>query len=559
MTPLSRLRRFLAFARHIPPRRIARRLVLTLRRRLGDIALLRAESPAAPPRSATFPPPLFAPRAALAPRRDGADIIFDFLGVETRMAAGVVDWTARPDRLWRMTLHYMEWLEGADDALFFTLVAQWLAAHDPKRRGAWRDSWTPYALALRVRVWLEELARRGAYAPPELRARMEASAAAQLRWLESNLETDIGGNHLVADITTLLLGAAYFSGDEPARWRALGLRLLAQELQTQILPDGAHYERSPSYQCQILADLLRCRQALGEDPLDGRLDAALRGLAQAVADLVHPDGAVAQFNDSGLMMARAPADCLAAYEALFRERPAPRAVFAFPHAGWFGARFGGDYIVADCGRIAPDDLPAHGHGDALSFEFSIAGRRIFVDQGVFEYVAGEKRDISRAAASHNTLALEGVDQAAFFGAFRCGRRPNVVLRAFEARADGFTLEGAHDGYAHLPGRPVHVRRFDVRPQAIVVEDRIEGACARDACVGLLLHPDIEATIDGQVALLAARDDPERVLIRLEASQPLALHSAVWWPDMGGERATSRIVFDMPSAEPVARFLLSKPA
>ena len=57
--------------------------------------------------------------------------------------------------------------------------------------------------------------------------------------------------------------------------------------------------------------------------------------------------------------------------------------------GYFGARLGDDYLVVDCGRIGPDDLPAHAHGDVLSFELSIAGHRIIVDQGVYEYVAGD--------------------------------------------------------------------------------------------------------------------------------------------------------------------------
>jgi uncharacterized heparinase superfamily protein len=46
------------------------------------------------------------------------------------------------------------------------------------------------------------------------------------------------------------------------------------------------------------------------------------------------------------------------------------------------------YLVADCGRISPADLPAHGHGDVLSSERSVKGHRIIVDQGVYEYFAG---------------------------------------------------------------------------------------------------------------------------------------------------------------------------
>ena len=122
-------------------------------------------------------------------------------------------------------------------------------------------------------------------------------------------------------------------------------------------------------------------------------------------------------------MAYSPGECLDAFEALFGERPAPRASFAFGAAGYYGWRSGDDFLVADCGRIGPDDLPAHAHGDILSFEWSLRGERIIVDPGVYEYVAGPRRAASRSAASHNTLCFDGLDQADFFGAFRCGRRP----------------------------------------------------------------------------------------------------------------------------------------
>jgi hypothetical protein len=116
-------------------------------------------------------------------------------------------------------------------------------------------------------------------------------------------------------------------------------------------------------------------------------------------------------------------------------------VFAFPDAGYFGMRTQSSYLVADCGRIAPDDLPAHGHGDVLSFEWSVKGHRIIVDQGVYEYIAGPRRRQSQTAMSHNTLCLEDADQAEFYSSFRRGRRPNVDVKNYNAHAAGFVLEG----------------------------------------------------------------------------------------------------------------------
>lgn len=550
----KKMRRALAFVRHMPFSKLARRVDLDLRRRLRD----RLPSPArptarpAPSRAQNPPAPLFAPRAALAPKRQGDRWSFEFLARAIGMAGPRIDWGApapgAAHQLWRMNLHYMEYLEGVDDDAWAALVEDWIEANPATRPSAWRDSWNSYALSLRVVVWLQELTRRGDRLPAKTRVRAAASAAKQLTFLERNLETDIGGNHLIKNIKALVWASAFFIGPEAERWRAIGLKLLEKELAAQILADGMHYERSPSYHCQVFADLLECRHALGDDPIGGALDDALCRMAQVAADLAHPDGGVALFNDAGLTMAYSPGECLDVYARLFGARPEPRRVFAFPAAGYYGLRVGENYVVADCGRIAPDDLPAHGHGDVLSFEWSAVGERIIVDQGVYEYIAGEKRAASRAAMSHNTLCLDGSDQADFFGAFRCGHRPNVETRRWEPSANGFLLEGAHDGFAHLPGRPRHVRRIQADADSIDILDRIEGRADRNAHVNFLLHPKVVVELDaGGIELRWSA-----VRIAFTSSSPAELVPAVWWPDMGREHPTSRIVIALAPGDTESR-------
>lgn len=549
----ARVRRAFHFGRHMPLGKLLRRLELSVKRALLDRVSFDSKAP--PVRRAAAPPlPLFCPRTELAPSAvDG--LRFAFLNRSVAMPGPGVDWAAPgpgpANQLWRMNLHYMEYLEGVDAAAWVALVKDWIASNPASRPGAWRDSWNSYALSLRVVVWLQELARRRADLPAQFIERVEVSAAGQIAFLERNLETDLGGNHLVKNIKALLWASAYFSGAEAERWRAKGVRLLEEELDAQILPDGTHFERSPSYHCQVFADLLECRHALGADPLEGKLDNTLYRMAQATADLAHPDGAVSQFNDAGLIMAYQPGECLDVFGRMFARRPAPRPVFCLPQAGYFGLRHGDDYFIADCGRIAPDDLPAHGHGDVLSFEWSVAGKRIIVDQGVYEYIAGGRRQVSRSAANHNTLCPEGADQADFFGTFRCGRRPNVEVRRWEPGADGFVLEGAHDGFAHLKGHPRHVRRFDVRADKILIRDRIERSTDRRARISLLLHPEVKVAKTPEGFELQR----ENVRIALATTFTLDAITSVWWPDMGCELATLRMVGHMPHGESEGSVLL----
>jgi uncharacterized heparinase superfamily protein len=444
-------------------------------------------------------------------------------------------------QLWQMNLHYMEYLEALPNDQLSDLIFDWVNENPPYREGAYWDAWNSYSISIRTVVWMQQFSARRGQLSSGFVEQAEQSLASQLIYLERHLETDLGGNHLIKNLKALLWGSVYFEGRAADRWRSLATRLLERETRRQILPDGFHFELSPAYHCQVFADLIEIRHAIGADPT-GSLDRALVGAAQVVADMAHPDGKVAQFGDSGLSMAYAPRDCLEAYSTMFMETPTARSCFAFPSAGYYGLRAPGSYFVADAGRIGPDALPAHAHGDILSFEWSVAGKRLIVDQGVFEYVAGARREISRAASSHNTAVVGDCDQAEFFGSFRCGRRPDVHVSDHEGSREGLTLDACHDGFAHLHGRPVHRRKFFVRPDFIRIEDEVDGTGEVPMRASILLAPGtkIEGGEGGRWRL--TRDGARATLA---SNAALAIEDAVWWPDMGVEQPTKRIQLTPP--------------
>jgi hypothetical protein len=538
-SPFHKAARAIAFGRRVPLTKIARRIELDVKRRVALPRRAAASGePTVPPLAEHLPPPLFPGRSG-ALERAGDRLRIRFVG-QTYEIGPRIDWMARREepgsQLWRMNLHYMEYLEEVDDALLADLVLQWIAGNPPYLPEYWKDSWNSYALSLRVVVWMQQFALRVDRLDRRVASALVASVAQQIRFLESNLETDIGGNHLVKNIKALIYAGHFFLGAEADRWRATGLRLLESELPRQIFADGMHFERSASYHCQVFADLLECRFVIGYDPFGGALDDALSRMVRVTADMAHPDGGVALFNDAGLSMAYSPRECLDIYAYLFGCKPSPRRVFALTDAGYFGLRWGAFYLIADCGRIAPDDLPAHGHGDVLSFELSVGGQRIIVDQGVFEYVAGERRRLARATSCHNTLCIGDSDQGDFFGAFRCGARPDVTLRSYRPTADGFRLEGSHNGFARLPGSPIPFRRFSVRPGEVLIHDRVKGRTDAPITIGFLLHPDARADVSGPTARIVCHG----IEMRIACTSSIVLENAVWWPDMGREVTTTRL-------------------
>lgn len=557
---INHIRQAAVFAAHLPLRRVLRRAWLTLKRRVA-VHVKRWSS--APRRSLlAFRPegfdPLFRPAArALAVTPDG--LSFSFLGRTVPMGRTVC-WHPDIDppvgQLWTMNLHYMEYLAGAPDPLFAELTTQWIAANPCYGSDYWRDAWHAYALSVRTVVWMEELARRGAGVLPQGRERICASIEEQLGFLARNIERDIGGNHVIKNIRALATGGRLFEGASARRWTEAACRLIQEELGEQILADGGHFERSPSYHGQVFADLLAIRQSLAQSAdvergVIARIDAALQPMAQFVADLAHPDGLVALFNDAGLTMATTPDTLLSTYEAVYGSRPQPRADFAFPQSGYFGFRRDDVYLVVDCGPLGPDALMAHAHGDALSFELSAGGRRLVVDQGVCAYAAGDRRAMARSARSHNTVHVEGSDQAEFFGAFRCGLRPKVELLQYSTGSDGFVLAGRHDGFSRLSGGPRHERRFDVTRRCLTIHDRLDGPAATAVSSSLLIHPDVRIEQDGSRIRLVCGE----ICVSVESNTAIVIEPAVHWPDMGVEIATWRLRFRWPSGAQEATIVL----
>ena len=453
----------------------------------------------------------------------------------------------------RLTLHYMEYLEAVDDETFVQLVNDWIAQNPPYRPGYWLDNWNSYALSIRCLVWMQQYAIRPGLRSPEFSRQLLGSLAAQLRFLVRNLETDIGGNHLLKNLKVLLWAARFFESDEVRAYGRKAERMLVEQLREQVLADGFHFERSPAYHCQVFADLLECHACLGPGEARRELERLLPAMAQALADTTHPDGLVSLFNDGGLNMAYAPADCLAACRALTGCAAAPRAQFALPEAGYYGVRDGGNLVIVDCGIVGPDSLPAHAHGDIFSFEWTVSGRRLIVDAGVFEYHPGEWRAYSRATSSHNTVTVGGEDQCEFWKAFRVGRRARVTRESYAPGASGFSLAASHDGYRRLPGRPIHRRHFNVAPDRIEVKDTVEGGAGQPAEARLLLHPDVEVIReDGRAVLRLAE-----VRASLETAASVEAADAWWCPDFGVRIPAKQLILSYGPAPCECGFVLSQ--
>lgn len=449
-------------------------------------------------------------------------------------------------RLWKLNLHYFDYTENLTDDEFSALVTDWISQNRPYRTGYWFDSWNSYAISIRLVAWMGEFQTRHKRLDKKMVETWKHSIQEQLGFLQNNLERDIGGNHIVKNIRALYWGAKFFSNTGKNEFALLADQLLSVELENQILDDGFHFELSPAYHCLVFGDLLDCWRLMPENDLKGKLAKKLIAMAQVIADLTHPDGHISLFNDGGLNMALAPKVLLKIYAQLFEEKPTQHTHICYPNAGYNILRTDNYYLVYDAGRVGPDGLPAHAHGDIFSFELTVGTQRIFVDTGVFEYNAGSLRTRSRATVAHNTLNLDSLDQCEFWSAFRLGYRADIKILENHFDGTSMIVSAEHNGYQKLSGGPTHKRNIKASLNNVIkIKDQVIKGNNQQAAAHLLLHPEVKILEQDNGFLLL---EAAQHIVRLNYSgYSIKIIPTHWWPDFGVRLDTKQIILEYGQA------------
>ena len=383
------------------------------------------------------------------------------------------------ERLWLYNLHYFDDL-NAEDAKDRTsshraLIENWIN----QNKSLDGIGWEPYPTSLRIVNWI-----KWALSGNSLDQEWLESVAIQTEWLSKRLEFHLLGNHLFANAKALLFSAVFFDGEQTHSWWETGAKLIARELDEQILGDGGHFERSPMYHCIVLEDLLDlynlCRayeQVMpGMSDLSQKLLSKITEMVEWLRAMMHPDGDISFFNDSALGNAPKPAFIFtyARKLGLSVSKQLLKQSRDLEQTGYI--RLANDHAIAliDAAPIGPDYIPGHAHADTLSFELSVRGRRILVNGGTSTYENTPQRQKERSTKSHNTVEINGRNSSDVWDAFRVAHRAKPLARVCDLGEKSSTVSCSHDGYSSFGRRVHHHRTWDFQRGKIQIVDRIEG-------------------------------------------------------------------------------------
>lgn len=480
---------------------------------------------------------------------------FNFLNIEGELAKPA-DWNNEEfSKLWLYNLHYFDDLnaEVAKERCNWhqALISRWVSENPP---GA-GVGWEPYPTSLRIINWL-----KWHFAGNDLDAVACHSLAVQVRFLMRRLEHHILGNHLFINAKALVFAGCFFEGQEAKNWLSKGLSILAREIPEQILADGGQFERSPMYHAlayEDMLDLLNLSKAFPTQfaPLKKELkewDKVIKKMGCWLRSMCHPDGEVAFFNDSAIGISPPPGHLFEYAKRLGLPvlEDSEELTYLEP-SGYIRLSKGEAALLIDVAPIGPDYLPGHAHADTLSYELSIAGKRVLVNSGTSRYGLGAEREWERSTAAHNTLEVDEQSSSEVWSGFRVARRAYPLEVKIQRKGDSVIVEAGHDGYCRLAGKPVHRRRWVLSEKRLEVHDEVDGEFAH-AVSRLYFHPDVQVEQDeskGSISWLdhKARWETDRSDCILEASQ--------WHPGFGLSIANQCLSMPVSPSAPSCRFNL----
>lgn len=391
------------------------------------------------------------------------------------------------------------------------------------------------------------------------------------RYIERYLSTYFSPNtHLLGEAVALFyIGALCPEIPTAGSWQEHAWHIILREADRQVRPDGVYFEQALYYHVYALDFFLYARilAELNGLSIPRGFEAILRKMLDFLY-VLSQSGSPEGFGDDDGGRVFNPhrnriehmTDPLAIGALVYAHEEYANAASLTEEAIWLF----GETAIAKLARQAPDFLPSshafhaggaylmcdnepcrqqmmidggpqgtghcgHGHADALSLRFSVGGQRILIDPGTCVYISdGDERNRFRGTAAHNTLTVDGVDQAVPQGPFAWNSIPQVKTERWTAGESFELFVGSHDGYARLPDPVIHRRLiFHVKGGFWLVRDIAEGRQEHLLKISWHFAPGLELVKEKHVLTAKPPDSRRPARNALAGVALLSADNPVW--------------------------------
>ena len=182
----------------------------------------------------------------------------------------------------------------------------------------------------------------------------------------------------------------------------------------------------------------------------------------------------------------------------------PRISSIYRESGYAFLRCGNgiknDFSIAfKAGNMGFPGTCAHAHADQLSFTLSCMGKQILVDPGSYTYYTWglEARRFFRGTQAHNTVFIDGLDQAEYGGPMLWMTQAEGRIISFKNNECMCRVRGEHTGYKRLYDPVSHVReiKLDKIKKYIKLTDSLISKKPHSFELNFLFHPNCHVTAE----------------------------------------------------------------
>ncbi|MGD0296419.1 MAG: alginate lyase family protein [Bryobacteraceae bacterium] len=391
--------------------------------------------------------------------------------------------------------------DSADLAEIRAQLESWFLANPYNRGINWASA---LEVAFRALSWIWTYHLVGGQMIAEFRMKWLRQLYQHACHLENNLSFYFSPNtHLLGEALALHALGLFFAGlPRAAHWEQTGARVMREQMERQVRVDGSHFEQSTYYHLYA-ADMFLLHAILAKpdreymDKLEKMVEYlnAVMGPSRILpflgdddgGRLFHPYGDRSHFGRATLATAGIVLDrqhwqwdttdlheqavWWLGVSALDRKPGEGKwESRLFSDAGVAAMTAGANQVLFDAGSFGPWGA-GHSHADALSIVVRSGDEEILIDPGTCTYVGEQKwRDWFRGTEAHNTVRIDGRDQATAAGPFRWTNHPEVTILSWKtnAKRDAMEAECRYRGFTHR--RSVEFQK----PNVVLIVDEIEG-------------------------------------------------------------------------------------
>jgi len=284
------------------------------------------------------------------------------------------------------------------------------------------------------------------------------------------------GNHTIAECSGLLFAAVLFPEfPESSQWKAKGEKILFSEFDRQISSDGGGIEQAPWYQAFVL-DLFGLVTRLYDKydlPIPQHLVVKYQSSLNFLNTLASSYNDIPSIGDadSGYALSRF-------LKISWLDDFDRYGLTTFDDSGYTVYRNSDtcSKLIFDHGNLGMLPSCGHGHSDALSIILNIEDSEILIDPGTYTYTGDSNfRRYFRSSSAHNTVTIDGLDQARQVGPFLWTNSYDAELLHREILDNGdILLLASHTGYVEISLS--HKRGMLIQKNGnILVLDSIDGS------------------------------------------------------------------------------------